>query len=93
MAIINSWKELFDHWEKDANKYSALSRLRNYYDTERERVFEPANNEMMDIIRTEGQTSLKADRMTEIFSRVNPEFLRLTSWYNTMICEIENHYK
>ena len=93
MKLINSWKELFEHWENEANKYSALIRLRQYFDFQSSIINEPFHHNLLDRIERQGKDSITADVLTDLYSKVRPAMDELNKWYAEVIQDIVEYYR
>jgi len=93
MKRINSWQELFDHWQKEADKYSALNRLRQYYDAERVRLTNPFHEELHQYIEANGPEAVTPEVMDRLYASVKPLVDDLASWYCRMVSEIQQQYR
>lgn len=93
MEQIESWEQLFEKWEVEADKYSALNRLRQYYDSERLRILNPYHEELFKHIDTDNSKSISAEKRNELYKKVKPSVDNLESWYVHMIQEICKYFE
>ena len=93
MKRINSWQELFDNWQNEADKYSALNRLRQYYDAELARLTNPFHDELYKYIKDNSPNAVTPEVMDRLYARVKPAVDELTAWYSRMATEIYQHYQ
>ncbi|MBI3566499.1 MAG: hypothetical protein HY079_14995 [Elusimicrobia bacterium] len=87
MKRINSWTELFDHWEQEANKYSALKRLRDYYDFQLSILTEPYHKDLQDWIQTNGAAKITPEVMDALYAKVRPAVKELEQ----LVCGNDAH--
>lgn len=93
MKRINSWTELFNEWQKEADKYSALNRLRHHYDTELARITEPFHEDLFKFIEQNGATAVTPEVMDKLYEKVKPSVCELNKWYSETIAAICKHFE
>lgn len=93
MKLISSWRELFEHWENETNKYSALIRLRQYFDFQTSIINEPFHRDIFEMIKEKGADSITADVLTDLHSKVRPAMDELSKWYAEVIQDIIDYYR
>lgn len=93
MKRIENWQELFNNWQGEADKYTVLNRLRQYYDAELARLMNPFHEEIFRFIERNNPVTVSAEVRDRLFAKVKPFIDELNSWYAQMIQEINRHFQ
>lgn len=89
---VNSLSELFTFWGNKADKYSALNRLREYYDEQKDILMEPYYRELFKYAEKHGAESITAEVRDSLYSNVKEDIGQLLNWYENIVREIVDHY-
>lgn len=92
MKQFESWDDLFGHWKREADKYSALIRLHKFYDQQSETISEPFRRKLLEYVEKHGAVSLTPEVRDSIYSEIRDEMNELKQWFDRMTKEIINYF-
>lgn len=93
MKRFDSWNDLFSHWENIADRYTALGKLREFYDRQKADLNEPFQKRMFEYAEKHGANSLTAKVRDELFAPSRESIRELERWHDQKIKEIVEYYE
>ncbi|OIO10919.1 MAG: hypothetical protein AUJ52_03020 [Elusimicrobia bacterium CG1_02_63_36] len=93
MKRINSWTELFEDWQNEADKLAALKRLRDYFDFQLSILTEPFHTKLQKWIEENGASQVTPEIMDSLYASVKDDVKALEKWYADAMRDIVRHYE
>jgi len=86
------WKSLFHDFEKEANKYEALNRVRRFYEMQRTNILPGYHESVFKFIEENGAGSMNSEQRDKLYSPFEEQMDELDKWYYKTIDEICKYY-
>ena len=93
MKRFESLSDLLAHWGRQADKYTALNRLREYYDEQREIIAAPFHRKLLEYAEKHSAASVTPEIRDSLCSEIRDEMTQLRDWYGRMTKEIIDYYE